>query len=230
MTIIIRKSKERGHADHGWLKSAHTFSFANYHDPKWMHFRALRVINDDRVAPKKGFDFHPHNTMEIITYMIKGSLTHRDNLGNEEVIHEGQVQIMSAGSGIIHSEYNETNEPCHLLQIWILPNEKSGTPYYKIFTPDHLEKWGLAASENGQDNAVKIRQNAQLYILNSGALSDIDLPQTTQKHAWIHIATGKVKIGNLDLEEGDAIGLTAPHEFSQMAFIEPSKVLVFYLD
>ncbi len=227
--ILIRRSNERGYFDHGWLKSYHTFSFGDYYDPKFMNFGNLRVINDDVISPNTGFELHPHKNMEIITYILSGSLTHSDNLDNKEEIKTGEVQIMSAGSGITHSEWNNSNKECHLLQIWIKPNQIGGDPYYKIYQPDHFKKWALIASGEKNNDSIQIKQSAEVYVLNSQNLQDIELPKTNKDLTWIHIATGQVKIGENILNAGDAIGISGFDYFDRMSFLEPSKVLVFYL-
>ena len=169
-----------------------------------MGFGNLRVINEDFVAPATGFKLHPHRNMEIITYIIDGELTHGDNICNKAVIKTGEVQIMSAGNGIIHSEWNYNQKECHLLQIWIQPNETGGEPSYKIYKPEHFEMWGKVASFNGT-NAPKIKQNAEIYVINSGALKAIDLPNVQLNKAWLQVATGKIEIDATPLQSGDAI-------------------------
>src|SRR5713101_4242056 len=163
----IRKANERGHANHGWLDTYHTFSFADYHDPEYMGFRSLRVINEDRVAPGQGFGTHPHRDMEIITYILEGSLEHKDSMGNGSVIRPGDVQRMSAGTGVTHSEYNPSKtETLHLLQIWILPDRRGHTPGYEQKEIGGAEKRGqlrLIASPDGRDGSVSIHQDARLY-------------------------------------------------------------------
>ncbi len=225
--MIVRRSNERGFFDHGWLKSYHTFSFADYFDSNFMGFGHLRVINDDIIDSNTGFPMHPHKNMEIITYILDGALTHSDNIGNKEDINTGQVQIMSAGHGIVHSEWNNGNEPCHLLQIWIKTNKLNSDPSYKIYTPDHIEKWALIASGNESDEAFHIQQNAKIYVIDSGNLDDILIPDMNG-NIWIHVATGKVNIFNTELLNGDAIGLYNKEIKSEkIQFLEQSKVLIF---
>lgn len=227
--IIIRRSNARGYFDHGWLKTYHTFSFADYYDPDFIGFGSLRVINDDIVSPNNGFGFHPHRNMEIITYILDGTLTRSDNLGNREEIKAGETQVMSAGSGIVHAEWNYGHKPCHLLQIWINPNQTGGEPSYKIYHTDHFEKWGLIASGFANKSAIKIKQDAEIYVINSGSLHEIELPKSKSQMIWIHVASGELNIENIILKYGDAIGFTS-NEFSRnIKFLVESKVLVFYL-
>jgi redox-sensitive bicupin YhaK (pirin superfamily) len=227
--FIIRKSNERGCFDHGWLKTYHTFSFADYYDPAFMGFGNLRVINDDVVLPQNGFGLHPHKNMEIITYIIDGTLTHSDNLGNKEEIKTGEVQVMSSGNGIVHSEWNYGNKPCHLLQIWIKPNQIGGDPSYKIYKVDHFEKWGLIASGMEDGSAVRIKQDAEIYVINSGSLKEINLLDSSSHMIWLHIATGEIEIENIILRAGDAIGFTSNEYNKNIKFNLESRVLVFYI-
>jgi len=207
--LTIRKSEERGHANHGWLDSYHTFSFASYHDPQHMSFRALRVINQDQIAGGKGFGTHPHRDMEIITYMLDGALEHRDSMGNGSVIKVGDVQRMSAGTGITHSEFNPlATETAHLLQIWILPNQQNVTPSYEqIFysREEKLNQLRLIASPDGRDRSVKIHQDAHIYTsILEDARSIVYAPQS-DRYTWIQVAKGEVSIGSLRLQAGDAV-------------------------
>ncbi|BBC24789.1 pirin family protein [Pseudanabaena sp. ABRG5-3] len=207
--LTIRKSEERGHANHGWLDSYHTFSFANYYDPQHMAFRALRVINQDQIAGGKGFGTHPHRDMEIITYMLDGSLEHKDSMGNGSIIRVGDVQRMSAGTGITHSEFNPSaTETAHLLQIWILPNQQNVTPSYEQISFSREEKLNqlrLIASPDGRDRSVTIHQDANVYasILEDGA--DVTHAVNPNRYAWIQVARGSVLVGDRLLNAGDAI-------------------------
>ena len=172
--ISIRKSKERGHFDHGWLNTYHTFSFDQYYDPRYMGFRSLRVINEDFVAPGRGFPMHGHRDMEIITYVINGEVSHRDSMGNGETIRPHEVQRMTAGTGVLHSEYSSPTDKTHLLQIWILPNAESLTPGYEQKAFSEAERRGrlrLIASNDGSDDSVKLNQDVSLFaaILDAGA-------------------------------------------------------------
>ena len=225
---IIRKSEERGYFNHGWLRSYHTFSFGEYYDENFMNYHTLRVINEDVIRPNTGFGLHPHKNMEIITYVLSGVLTHSDNLGNREEIPAGSFQVMSAGSGIIHGEFNHSNASCHLLQMWVMTNEKGGKPYYKIHKPNHFEKWVLIVSGNGLENSVQIRQNAKMYAIDSGSLKSIKMPNGGG-YFWLQIASGIVKFGEIILHAGDAIGFERSSHFETTEFLEKSRVVLFEL-
>jgi len=209
--ITIRKSEDRGHFDHGWLDTYHTFSFADYYDPDFMGFRALRVINDDRIAPGHGFGTHGHRDMEIITYVLDGSLEHRDSMGTGSIIHPGEVQRMSAGTGVMHSEKNASlEEPLRLLQIWILPERRGITPGYeqKEFSTD--ERKGtlrLVASHDSAEGAIKIHQDVRLYasFLNGGPVTH---EFAAGRHGWLQVAKGNVEINGKALKEGDGAAIS----------------------
>src|SRR5580698_2690548 len=209
--IQVRKSGERGHANHGWLNSYHTFSFANYYDPKHMGFRSLRVINEDRVAPGKGFGAHGHRDMEILSYVLEGSLAHRDNMGHEEVLGPNEIQRMSAGTGVTHSEFNASNsEPVHFLQIWIEP-AKTGTPasYEQIrFAPEEKQgKLKLLAGPAGGDGVARINQDAQVFVAELAKGDDIAYRLGNTRHAWLHVIRGNVTVNGISLETGDAAAI-----------------------
>jgi redox-sensitive bicupin YhaK (pirin superfamily) len=207
--LTIRKSEERGHANHGWLDSYHTFSFASYYDPQHMSFRSLRVINQDQIAGGKGFGTHPHRDMEIITYMLEGSLEHKDSMGNGSIIQVGDVQRMSAGTGITHSEFNHSpTESAHLLQIWILPNQDNVKPSYEQISFSREEKLNqlrLIVSPDGRENSVKIYQDAYVYasILDDGV--EVTYNQNPTRYVWIQVARGSLLIGDRLFTAGDAI-------------------------
>jgi quercetin 2,3-dioxygenase len=210
--ITIRPSAERGGENHGWLNTKHTFSFADYWDPKWMGFRSLRVINEDRVAPNAGFPAHPHRDMEIITYVLEGKLEHKDSLGTGSTILPGDGQRMTAGSGIRHSEYNPSKtEAVHFLQIWILPDKDALPPSYQQKTFPQAEKQGklrLIASRDAADGSVKINQDANLYVtlLKPGEEQNHDL--ASGRHAWLQIARGAVQLNGQKLEQGDGAAIS----------------------
>ena len=211
--ITIRKAKDRGHLDHGWLDTYHTFSFDQYYDPRWMGFQSLRVINEDRVAPRHGFPTHSHRDMEIITYILEGALQHQDSMGNGSVIRPGDVQRRTAGTGVSHSEANPSDEPVHLLQIWILPNARGLKPGYeqKVFSDD--EKRGrlrLVASADGREGSVTINQDANVYatVLEPG--QQVTHPIAPNRHAWIQVAKGSVILNGTQLYQGD--GAAASNE------------------
>src|SRR3972149_962295 len=230
--ITRRPSHERGHANHGWLDSYHTFSFADYYDPKHMGFRHLRVINEDRVQPEGGFATHSHHDMEIITYVLDGSLEHRDSMGNQSIIVPGDVQRMSAGTGVTHSEYNPSHtEPVHLLQIWILPEKKGLPPSYQqwVFQPE--EKRGalrLIASRNGRDGSVTVHQDVDLFaaLLESGELLRHKLPPG--RHAWLQVVGGAVALNGTLLFAGDGAA-ASDEDRLEITASKSSEVLLFDL-
>lgn len=210
--LTVRRSNDRGHSDHGWLKTYHTFSFADYHDPAHVHFRALRVINEDYVSSGKGFGTHPHRDMEIITYILSGALEHKDSMGNGSVIRPGDVQYMSAGTGVLHSEFNPSpGEPVHLLQIWILPNAHGLEPLYgqKNFSPEERSNTlRLIASPNGDDGSVTIRQDVDLYasILDVGET----MPHTFEsgRFGWLQLTSGQLLVNDTMLSAGDGLAIS----------------------
>ena len=209
--VSIRKSEQRGHADHGWLDSFHTFSFANYYDPKNMGFRALRVINEDVVQPGQGFGTHAHNDMEILTYILSGAIEHKDSMGNRGVIRPGEVQRMSAGTGVRHSEFNPSStDPVHLLQIWLLPRERGITPSYdqKEFPDaDRRGKLKLVASGTPAGDALVIHQDVDLYasVLEKGKSVTHELK--AGRAAWLQVAKGSVSVNGKRLEAGDGAAI-----------------------
>ncbi len=210
--ITIRRAEERGHADHGWLDSHHTFSFADYHDGKHMGFRSLRVINDDRVAPGQGFGTHPHRDMEIISYVLDGGLEHKDSMGTGSVIRPGDVQRMSAGSGVLHSEYNASrSEPVHFLQIWIIPEKRGIEPSYEQKRFEREDKQGklrLVAAPDGKDGSVTVHADALVYagVLAAGDRAEHAL--APQRHAWVQVALGNVRVNGRELKAGDGAALS----------------------
>lgn len=205
--LTIRRARERGHANHGWLDSHHTFSFAEYHDSAHMGFRGLRVINEDRVAPGRGFGTHPHRDMEIISYVLDGGLEHRDSLGTGSVIRNGEVQRMSAGTGVRHSEFNTSKtDPVHFLQIWILPGQKNIEPSYEqraFELEQRHNQLRLVVDPEGRDDALKIHADARLFasVLDAGASLTHEVPRG--RHAWIQVARGTVEVAGTVLEAGD---------------------------
>jgi redox-sensitive bicupin YhaK (pirin superfamily) len=231
--IQIRRSEERGHADHGWLDTYHTFSFNTYHDEKHMGFRSLRVINEDRIQPGMGFGTHPHHDMEIITYVIEGALEHKDNMGNGSVIRPGNVQRMSAGSGVMHSEFNPSNnEPVHLLQIWILPERKGVEPGYeeKNFAVDEKrDRFRLIASRDGRDQSVRIHQDANVYASVLDKETDITMPIQSGRHVWVQVISGNVQLGDYYLKAGDGASVSE-EESIRLKGLEASEMLVFDLN
>jgi quercetin 2,3-dioxygenase len=208
----IRSAAQRGHANHGWLDSFHTFSFANYYDPAHMGFRALRVINDDRVEAGRGFGAHPHNNMEIITYVLEGAVKHNDSMGTGSIIKPGDVQRMSAGTGVTHSEYNASRtEPLHLLQIWLEPSQRSIPPSYEQKSFSDQEKRGrlrVVASPDARDGSITIHADAVLYAGLFAAGESAELTLSQGRHAWVHVARGSVRVNGRELEAGDAAALS----------------------
>ena len=214
--ISIRRAAERGHFDHGWLNTYHTFSFADYHDPAHMGYRSLRVLNDDRVAPGQGFGEHRHRDMEIVSYVLEGALAHRDSMGNSGVIRPGDVQRMSAGTGVQHSEFNGSRtEPVHFLQIWILPEARGTAPGYeqKTFPPETRRgKLRLIGSRNGREGSVTIRQDVDAYasVLEDGQnLRHVLAPG---RHAWLQVAEGALDVNGNRLDEGDGAAVSGEGE------------------
>ena len=230
--INVRKAAERGHFDFGWLDTHHTFSFGEYYDPRNMGFRALRVINEDYVRAGHGFPTHPHRDMETITYVLEGALEHRDSMGNGTVIVPGEVQRMSAGTGVRHSEKNSSEEEdVHLLQIWIIPGDEGLRPSYeqKMFEAD--EKRGrlrLIASNDGRDGSVTMHADANLYaaLLDAGQEVAHTLPQG--RHAWAQVARGAVEINGQLLQQGDGASVSDEAQLS-IKGREPSEILLFDL-
>jgi redox-sensitive bicupin YhaK (pirin superfamily) len=228
----IRRANERGHAEHGWLDSYHTFSFANYSDPNWMGFRSLRVINDDLVMPGMGFGTHPHRDMEIITYILSGSLAHKDSMGNGRVIRTGEVQYMSAGSGVEHSEYNPAkDEAAHFLQIWIQPDRKGVTPRYaeKSLRDAPTGKLQLVTSKTGRDGSIAINQDADLWLARLEPGQKAAHALASKRNAWLHVAEGEIELNGATLSAGDAAAVTEESSL-QLSAKKPSQVLLFDLN
>ena len=225
----IRKANERGHAEHGWLDTYHTFSFADYYDPQWMGYRSLRVINDDLVMPGMGFGAHPHRDMEIITYILSGQLEHKDSMGNGRVIQTGDVQYMAAGRGVQHSEFNPSNqEAVHLLQIWIQPDEKGVKPRYaeKSLRNAETGKLHLVTSKTGRDGSIAIHQDADLWLAKLEAGQKISHTLGSQRHAWLHVAEGEVVLNGKTLSGGDAATVERETKL-ELSASKPSQVLLF---
>jgi len=229
--ITIRTANERGHANHGWLDTYHSFSFADYYDPAWMGFRNLRVINDDLVMPGMGFGMHPHRDMEIITYILAGSLEHKDSMGNGRVIRTGEVQYMAAGTGIRHSEFNPSeDEAVRLLQIWIEPDHRGAKPRYeeKSFANAEAGKLHLVASKSGREGSIAINQDADLWLarLEPGqSLSHVIAPG---RHVWLHVGEGELTLDGRTLSSGDAAALSSESQLT-IRTSKPSQVLLFDL-
>jgi redox-sensitive bicupin YhaK (pirin superfamily) len=228
----IRKAGERGHANHGWLDTCHTFSFADYYDPRWMGYRSLRVINDDLVMPGMGFGTHPHRDMEILTYILSGALEHKDSMGNGRVIRTGDVQYMAAGTGVRHSEFNPSREEAvHLLQIWIQPDTRGVAPRYaeKSFATAPTGALQLVASKTGRDDSIEIHQDADLWLAKLAPGDAVVHTLAEGRHAWAHVAEGEVTINGQPFEGGDAAIFDEPATIELHA-TKPAQVLLFDLD
>jgi hypothetical protein len=209
--ITVRKSAERGHANHGWLDTYHTFSFADYFDPQHTQFRALRVINEDRIQGGKGFGTHPHENMEILTYIIAGELEHRDSMGNGSVIRPGELQRMSAGTGVTHSEFNPSDSETHLLQIWIFPETHGLPPSYEQRRFPALDRIGsltLLASTDGRDGSLTIHQDVEILGGRLDAEHPIDYPVEEGRHVWIQVVSGNLNLNGVPLSSGDGAAVS----------------------
>jgi quercetin 2,3-dioxygenase len=232
--LTIRKSNERGHANHGWLDSHHTFSFSNYHDPKHMGYRSLRVINEDRVAQGRGFGAHAHRDMEILSYVLKGKLAHKDSMGHIEMLGPNEIQKMSAGSGVVHSEFNGSEtEPVHFFQIWIEPKGRNTTPGYeqlKFDPAEKLDRFKLLASPEKVAGAATINQDASVSVAELTPGKQLTYPLGAKRHAWLHVIDGNVTVNGKKLQTGDAVA--ADHEEKLDVIAEGtgnSEVLLFDL-
>jgi len=228
----IRRGADRGHFDHGWLDTYHTFSFGDYYDPEHVQFRALRVMNEDRVAPGMGFGMHPHRDMEIVTYVLSGELAHRDSLGNGETLHAGELQRMTAGTGIRHSEFNPSPDvPVHLYQIWLLPERTGLEPSYeqKQFSPEaRQDAWQLVASPDAADGSLRIRQDARLYLARIAEGHSLSRDVAAGRKLWLQVLTGSVESHGEVLQAGD--GATLSDETSlEVAARDAAEVMVFDL-
>ena len=230
--LTVRRAQDRGHANHGWLDTHHTFSFAHYHDPAHMGFRGLRVINEDRVAPGRGFGTHPHRDMEIVSYVLAGGLEHKDSMGTGSVIRPGEVQRMSAGTGVFHSEYNHSkDEPVHFMQIWIVPDRRGIEPSYeqRDFNDGSRDNaLRLVADREGREGALRIHADVQLYsgVLDAGASVDHEVAEG--RHAWIQVARGRVEVDGAMLGAGDGASTSDPSTLTIRA-LEAAEILVFDL-
>jgi len=228
--ITLRRASDRGHAEHGWLKSYHTFSFASYQDPEHMGFRDLRVINEDFVQPGKGFDTHSHEDMEIVTYVLEGALEHKDSMGNGSVIRPGGLQRMTAGTGVMHSEFNPSDDtPAHLLQIWLFPEENGLQPGYeqKLFAPElKHNQWCLVGSRDGRDGSLTIHQDVNLYSSSLQESHSIDVSLDAARRGFLQIARGSVTMNGEELVAGDAATLQGEAALTLVA-TQSSELLLF---
>ncbi|MCE9609632.1 MAG: pirin family protein [Chthoniobacter sp.] len=232
MNITIRKASERGHADHGWLNSRHTFSFADYHDPAHMGFRTMRVINDDHVAAGMGFGTHPHRDMEIFSYVLAGELAHKDSLGNGRTLRPGQIQLMSAGTGVTHSEFNPSRtDPAHFLQIWIQPRERGLTPSYTEWHPrpehDAAAKV-LVISPDGRDGSATIHQNADIYRIRLTPGQSAAHELRAGRAVWLQIANGELDLNGVQLFTGDGAS-TEDAGVLTLTASKPTEAILFDL-
>lgn len=230
--MVLRKAGERGHAQHGWLESWHSFSFADYHDPAHVRFASLRVINDDIIQPDSGFGMHPHRDMEILTYILSGRLHHQDSMGNGEDIRAGEIQLMRAGSGVLHSEFNPSaDEPVHLLQIWIMPGEQGLTPGYwqKMFADDDKRgRWCLLASPDAAQGSLRIHQDVRVSAALLDGAETLDYPVSAGRKVYLHVARGSLQANGHGLSAGDALMLSDEAQVSLKAG-NNAEVLLFDL-
>lgn len=230
--IVQRRAGDRGHANHGWLDTHHTFSFASYYDARYMGFRDLRVINEDRVEPGQGFGMHPHRDMEIITYVLSGQLEHKDSMGNGAVIHAGEVQHMSAGTGVQHSEFNPSpTESVHLYQIWLLPKSRGIEPSYsqKQFpAPERLNRLQLIASPDGADGSLPIHQDARIYLAALEHDRTVEHDFALERHGWLQVLRGSVRLNDNTLHTGDGASLS-DERHAIIQGVESAEVMLFDL-
>lgn len=230
--MTIRRAQERGHANHGWLDTYFTFSFADYYDPRFVGFRSLRVINDDTVSPGTGFDLHPHRDMEILTVVLAGALEHKDSMGHGRIIRPGEVQYMAAGTGILHSEFNPSvTDPVHLLQIWILPEKNGARPTYreKSLRKEPRGQLNLVASKSGRDGSIAINQDADLWIGRFNGGEQVAHRLRPNRHAWLHVAEGAITVNGWALGAGDGLAVSEESALS-LGAVSPAQVLLFDLN
>ncbi|MBW4659079.1 MAG: pirin family protein [Drouetiella hepatica Uher 2000/2452] len=230
--ITLRPADERGHANFGWLDSHHSFSFGNYYDPSHMGFRALRVINEDRVQPSKGFGTHPHRDMEILTYVLSGELSHKDSMGNTSTIHTHELQRMTAGTGVTHSEFNASaSDPVHFLQIWILPEAEGLAPSYEEASvePSDLQgQWRLLASRQGGEETLTVHQDMNLYATRLASGETRSLTLQPDRHAWIQVTQGKISLNDVSMQAGDGAAVSRETLLEVQAHAD-AEVLLFDL-
>jgi len=232
--IKVRRSEERGHANHGWLDTCHTFSFADYYDPKFMGFRSLRVINEDRVAPGAGFGRHGHRDMEILTYVLEGSIAHKDSMGHEQTLGPNEIQRMSAGTGVVHSEYNASkSHPLHFFQIWIEPATHGTQPSYEQIRFDPKEKRNQLkrlAGPSGGSGAARINQNSHVFVAELAMGAEIPYSLNSSRAAWVHVVRGEVAVNGVALHTGDAAAVTGGQDLELSGGdAESSEILLFDL-
>ncbi|MGN6547193.1 MAG: pirin family protein [Aureliella sp.] len=230
--IVLRGAGDRGHANYGWLDTHHSFSFGSYYDVRFMGFRVLRVINEDRVAPGHGFGRHPHRDMEIVTYVMSVALEHKDSMGNGEVLRAGELQRMSAGTGIEHSESNpSSSEPVHLYQIWLMPLSEGIAPSYeqKSFPEaDRKDRLRLVVSPDGEDGSLRIHQNARIYLATLDSGKTVDHPFQLGRHGWLQVLRGSVRLNDNTLHVGDGAAIS-DEQFVTVQSVQPAEVMLFDL-
>lgn len=228
----IRRSQDRGHFNHGWLDTYHTFSFADYQDPRHHQFRALRVMNEDRVDPGQGFGMHPHRDMEIVTYVLEGALEHKDSMGNGETLRPGEFQRMSAGTGILHSEFNPSKtEPVHLYQIWLFPEKHGLTPSYeqKSFPAEERQnRFRVVASPTAREGSLRIHQDAEIHLATLDAGNGLKHALKPGRHAWLQVLRGSIQVGGDALSAGDGMAFSEEPEVAVKA-TAPAEVMLFDL-
>ncbi len=231
--IRIRRAEDRGHADHGWLDTRHSFSFASYHDTEHMRFRALRVMNEDIIAPGAGFGTHPHHDMEIITYVLSGALEHRDSMGNGEVLRAREFQRMSAGTGITHSEFNPSeSEPAHLYQIWLLPDRRGMEPSYeqkRFPRQEQLNRLRLVASPDAANGSLLIHLDARIFLASIEPGREITHELKSNRHAWLQVLHGEVAVGSNELKPGDGAAISDERAASIIGRSD-AEIMLFDLD
>ena len=228
----VRKANERGHADHGWLNTYHTFSFGDYHDPAYMGFRVLRVINEDRVRAGQGFGTHGHRDMEIVTYVLEGRCEHKDSLGHGAVLKPGELQRITAGKGILHSEFNpSSSEPVHFYQIWILPSERGLTPSYEqrsFESSKNSEGLRLVVSRDGREGSLRIEQDAEIFLANLDPKVKLVHPMQSGRYAWLQVLRGKAAVDGHRLETSDGVALGEQNSLTIEAD-GPAEIMLFDL-
>ena len=230
--IVLRCAGDRGHANHGWLDTYHTFSFGNYYDVRFMGFRVLRVINEDRVAPGQGFGTHPHRDMEIVTYVLSGALEHKDSMGNGEILRAGELQRMSAGTGVEHSEFNPSQtDPVHLYQIWLLPLSAGIEPSYeqKHFPePERQNRLRLVVSPDGEQGSLRIHQDARIYLATLDHDQTVEHSFKLERHGWLQVLRGSVRLNDNTLHVGDGAAIS-DEQLITIQGVQPSEVMLFDL-
>jgi len=231
--LRVRKANDRGHANHGWLNAYHTFTFAGYRDPSHMGFRSLRVMNEDRVAPGQGFGTHPHDNMEIVTYVLEGALEHKDSMGNGEVLRPGEFQRMSAGTGITHSEFNpSTKEPVHLYQIWLYPDRKGVTPSYeqkRFPAEDQQNRLRLVASPDAADGSLLLHQDARIYLSQVTKGQEVVHDLGSDRHAWLQVLRGSVSVNGQALDTSDGVAVSDESRLT-IAATNDAEIMLFDLN